>query len=129
MKQRLAGFFVTGYSSDIWAASAVTSAVAAVATEDLAVQVFGITASVLFACFCGAAIAVWFLPKASRWGMFISVLIGTIAGGYSTPAVADFFSIQKLNAVGFLTGLLAYALIALAFSKGEKIILKRLGGD
>ena len=124
------GVLIAGYSTNAVAqTAALTSAVAAIATGDWATQVFGIPTNVLFACFCGAAIALRFLPKSTRWGMFSSVLIGTIAAGYTTPALADLWEIKRLNAIGFGSGLLAYTIIALIFAKGEKLFLKHFGGE
>jgi hypothetical protein len=129
-KRNLLGVAVTGYSVNALAnTAAVTSALATVATGDWSQMIFGISANVLFACFCGAVVALRFLTKMSRWGMFLSVVIATITAGYFAPVIADILEIKRMSAVGFGTGLAAYYLLSIGFARGETWISKRMGGE
>ena len=100
-------------------AAAITSGAAVVISHGWTVQLFGIQPSALFACFCGAAIALGFLPQMARIGMFSALLIGTIGGAYATPAIASVLATPHINAVGFFASLLTYLVLGVVFKRVE----------
>jgi hypothetical protein len=116
-------------------AAAITSgasAVASAAADNLPYQLFGVSLSVLLACFAGAAIALAFLPPMPRLKMFVAVFAGTMIAAYSTPLVLHWLEWDQHprlhGGLGFALGLVAYAAITWVFVKGPEILTSRLKG-
>ena len=107
---------------------AVTSGTAAWITSDITMAVFGIPASVLFAVFCGAVIAIRFLPEVTRWTWASQIGIGTVAGGYATPLAAEMIKTDHVNSIGAALGFLSYFILSKAFTWVEKFTNKKVEG-
>lgn len=113
--------------------AAVASGVASLTTQSWTMQIFNIHPTVLFACFCGATIALRFLPKMNRAGMFASLFIGTIGGAYAAPLVASAIKTEHLNGIGFIMGAISHLVLTIFFNNAEKwanwIASFKTGGD
>lgn len=62
-----------------------TAAVAAYASNDLSVAIFGVQMAVVLAAFAGAMIALTFVHIEGRWKAALSVVSGTVGGAYLAP--------------------------------------------
>lgn len=126
---------VPAHDSTVTAATtaAIASGVASLTTQSWTIQLFGIQPTVMFACFCGAAVALRFLPKMNRAGMFTALAIGTLAGAFGTPAMAGWLGSTHYNGIGFAIGLCAHGLFAIVFENAEKwlkmLVSFKTGGD
>ncbi len=127
--------FVPATDSTATAATkaAIASGVASMTTQSWAIDLFGIQPTVMFACFCGAAVALRFLPKMNRAGMFSALAIGTLSGAFGTPAMAAWLDSQHLTGIGFVIGLCAHGLFAIVFENAatwlNKLVSFKTGGD
>ena len=110
------------------ASIAVTSGAASWLTADAAMAIFGIPASVLFAVFCGAVIAIRFLPEVTRWTWASQIGIGTVAGGYATPLAAELVKTDHVNSLGAAVGFLSYFILSNAFTWVKKFTDKKVEG-
>lgn len=112
--------------------AAATSGAASLVTYNWTMQLFGISPYVFFLCFCGAVIALRFLPKMNRAGIFSALGIGTVSSASSATWLADVVGTQRIGAIGFLTGLLAYLVLSILFENAATFIKKwvdfRTGG-
>lgn len=113
--------------------AALTSGAASLVTQSWTMQLFGIQPTVMFACFCGAAVALRFLPKMNRAGMFSALAIGTLSGAFGTPWLASWLGTQHFNTIGFLIGLGAHLIFSIIFDNApawlNKLVSFKTGGD
>jgi len=114
--------------NDANSAVVVSSGAAALITADYSMALFGIPASVLFAVFCGAVIAIRFLPEVSRMAWATNIGIGTIAGGYATPIAAEVVKTEHINSLGAGVGFIAYFILSNAFTWFKKFTDKKVEG-
>lgn len=112
--------------------AAVASGAASVVSYNWTMQLFGISPYVFFLCFCGAVIALRFLPKMNRAGIFSALAIGTVSSAASATWLADLAGTQRIGAVGFISGLLSYLVLSILFENAatwlKKLVDFKTGG-
>ena len=107
-----------------------TSGIAAFATENWSLAIFGVPISVLLAGFAGALISLSFLPPDQKRKWWLTVIVSTIVAGYIQPLVAYYFNVPVNLALGlaFVLGLTVQVVIPLVLQHLPDFIKRKMGG-
>lgn len=111
-------------------ATGTTSGLAAFATENWSLAIFGVPISVLLAGFAGAMVSLSFLPPEQKHKWWVIVTVSTIIAGYSQPLAAYYFNVPTHLALGlaFFLGLTVQVVIPLVLKHLPDFIKRKMGG-
>lgn len=103
----------------------ILSGSGSIAAGSLAIEIFGVSLSVLLAGFTGAVVALAFLPPMTRWRLFGAVAIGTLVAAYGTLLGAHIFGWpEKLHVgIAFFSGALGHSILSFFYSSDARAIV------